>query len=288
MSFKNYLQRKRASPKSIESHQSNIKLFEAWLDYEGLSLEVIHQKDILSYLQSRKEKGNSNCTLSHHLNSIRKYFTAHQIQPNPCDHLKITGITKHLPTNLLTKEELEKLYIKYPEKTIQEQRDKVMVGLLIYQGITTAELKNLATYDYSEILLTIEIRKSLKGEYRRLKLRTHQNESIANYLKDIRPKLENQSGLITDQLIINGGKSERKEKLKNTIAELVQRLKRNNDYFRSARQLRGSRIALWLTEYNLREVQQMAGHRYVSSTERYQMGKVEDLQRELDKYHPRK
>ena len=67
----------------------------------------------------------------------------------------------------------------------------------------------------------------------------------------------------------------------------MKRLKNEYPYFVNARPLRGSRIALWLQGKNLREVQQMAGHKYISSTERYQMGKVEDLQKELDKYHPR-
>ena len=38
--------------------------------------------------------------------------------------------------------------------------------------------------------------------------------------------------------------------------------------------------------YNLREVQYMAGYRFVSSTERYRMDNLEDLQKELEKYHP--
>ena len=45
-------------------------------------------------------------------------------------------------------------------------------------------------------------------------------------------------------------------------------------------------IVDWLTRYNLREVQYMAGHRYVSSTESYRAHDVEALSKDMDVYHP--
>ena len=53
-------------------------------------------------------------------------------------------------------------------------------------------------------------------------------------------------------------------------------------------QIRARTITGWLKHYNLREVQYMAGHKYVSSTERYRMDILEDLQKELEKNHPLK
>ncbi|MDD4673691.1 MAG: hypothetical protein PHI03_12220 [Bacteroidales bacterium] len=53
-------------------------------------------------------------------------------------------------------------------------------------------------------------------------------------------------------------------------------------------QIRVSVITSWLQHYNLREVQYMAGHKYVSSTERYRTDNLKDLQKELEKYHPLK
>jgi integrase/recombinase XerD len=38
----------------------------------------------------------------------------------------------------------------------------------------------------------------------------------------------------------------------------------------------------------MRQVQYMAGHKYVSSTERYQVGNLEDLASELAHHHPMK
>jgi len=288
MEFKTYLQKRKSSPASIQSHQDDVNGFENWLENEGLDITIVNQKDVLAYLRICKEKGNTNSTLNHKLNSLRKYFNYLEITPNPCQYLQIKGITKRLPINSLTEKELSHLYESYPKNTLHEKRDELILSLLIYQGITTAELINLKVEDVSLVIGIVEIKASRKGQTRKLKLATHQIESIKNYLENIRPKLEIQSGLKTNQLIINSGKSERKDKLKNTINELVKRLQNRHNYFKNARQLRASRITLWLQQHNLREVQQMAGHRYISSTERYQMDKVEDLQKALDKYHPRK
>ncbi|MDF1573072.1 MAG: hypothetical protein P1P82_15795 [Bacteroidales bacterium] len=53
-----------------------------------------------------------------------------------------------------------------------------------------------------------------------------------------------------------------------------------------AKQIRSSVITHWLKHYNLRQVQYMAGHKYVSSTERYQQNNLDKLQGQLEKYHP--
>jgi site-specific recombinase XerD len=54
------------------------------------------------------------------------------------------------------------------------------------------------------------------------------------------------------------------------------------------KQIRSSVITHWLRQNNLRQVQYMAGHKYVSSTERYQVNNLDDLQNELKEHHPMK
>lgn len=56
----------------------------------------------------------------------------------------------------------------------------------------------------------------------------------------------------------------------------------------TARQVRASVITYWLKNHNLREVQYMAGHKYVSSTERYQLNNLDTLQKKIEEYHPLK
>ena len=54
----------------------------------------------------------------------------------------------------------------------------------------------------------------------------------------------------------------------------------------SVSQIRASVITHWLKNHNLRQVQYLAGHRYVSSTEAFLANDLDDLQEEITKYHP--
>jgi site-specific recombinase XerD len=54
----------------------------------------------------------------------------------------------------------------------------------------------------------------------------------------------------------------------------------------SPKQVSSRVITWWLKNHNLRQVQYMAGHKYVSSTERYQLNNLDKLQEQLEKYHP--
>ena len=67
---------------------------------------------------------------------------------------------------------------------------------------------------------------------------------------------------------------------------MFRRLKIIYPEIKNAQQIRQSVITHWLKTNNLREVQYMAGHRWVSSTERYQLNNLEGLKAQVDKYHP--
>jgi len=63
-------------------------------------------------------------------------------------------------------------------------------------------------------------------------------------------------------------------------------IQKTNPEIQSPKQIRARVITWWLKNYNLRQVQYMAGHKYVSSTERYQLNNLDRLQKKIEKYHP--
>ena len=65
-------------------------------------------------------------------------------------------------------------------------------------------------------------------------------------------------------------------------------LRKQYDYYLNLEQLRQSRITIWVKQEGLRKAQYLAGHKYVSSTERYQQIDLEELQKEIEKHHPLK
>ncbi len=98
--------------------------------------------------------------------------------------------------------------------------------------------------------------------------------------------------LITERKLLNneieGNYLFHKKRLIRSISRIKEMINRYEPNLKTLHQIRASVITNWLQHYNLREVQYMAGHKYVSSTERYRTDNLEDLQKELEKYHPLK
>jgi site-specific recombinase XerD len=63
-------------------------------------------------------------------------------------------------------------------------------------------------------------------------------------------------------------------------------LKKINHKSINLKQIRNSVVVNWLRQHNLRKVQYLAGHRYISSTERYQQDDLESLHKTINIYHP--
>lgn len=63
---------------------------------------------------------------------------------------------------------------------------------------------------------------------------------------------------------------------------MLRRLKHSK--VRQASQIRASIMAEWTRRYGVRVVQYLNGHKYVSSTERYEATNLEDLQEQLRKF----
>ena len=88
---------------------------------------------------------------------------------------------------------------------------------------------------------------------------------------------------IEKQLFISSNGS---ENIKNSLYHLFAALKKRHPEIKNAKQIRMSVITNKLKNNNLREVQYFAGHKYGSSTERYKLNNIEDLKKEIGKYHP--
>ena len=67
---------------------------------------------------------------------------------------------------------------------------------------------------------------------------------------------------------------------------LTTELKQQNPRFINFLQVRSSVITQWLKQYNLRQVQYRAGHKHIISTEAYLINDIDDLQKEIESFHP--
>src|SRR5690606_14559694 len=116
-----------------------------------------------------------------------------------------------------------------------------------------------------------------------LKLESLQVLDLMEYVMKVREELLEINQKKSEQLFIS---SSGNNNLQNTLQLMIKKLGEMNGKVTSAKQIRASVIIYWLKNYNLREVQYMAGHRYVSSTENYLINDMEDLTDDITKYHP--
>ncbi len=234
---------------------------------------------------------------------VRYYFTWQQkegkINYNPTAGISLKGAVRTVPKDLLEKGELEALYESYVVIDERSQRNKVILSLLVYQGISNAELHKLEAGHVKLKEGKLHVPASGQTADRILKLEAFQVMELYEYIHVTRAKILAECGKERSgrkpgtmkaaeqiyQLFISMNGC---ENIKNSLYHFNQALRKLNPKYKNAAQIRQSVITEWLKEKDLRTVQYMVGHKYVSSTERYQTSNLEDLKDALNKHHPLK
>jgi integrase/recombinase XerD len=283
MNFEQYLQDKRYSPHTINSYTLHIKLFTDWLQQEQLTGEQATYNDVVAFMRAMQAKGRSKRTIHAQLNILRHYFnyliSEGRRQDNPAAGLYMRGIVRKLPNNLLSRDDMEDLYRQYQLQLRVDREKKIMLGLLVYQGLRTDEVMNLEAAHIDLREGKIFIKGARKSNERWLPLQANQALDLQHYLQASKFK----EGIFLARLTRSNAS---KRNVCNRVKHMMGQLQQLNPKVINANQLRNSVITGWLQQYNLRQVQYMAGHKYVSSTERYQVLGTDDLQNELQKHHP--
>ena len=151
--FKTYLQELGQDKNTIRQKSNYAGYFLNWLESENLQPEETRYNDLLNFIDYCKLEGNSKKHVNSKLRSIRNFYEYLKEQNpgiiNPAANLYLKGETQKLPSNIINFVELEKLYQSFPSKagqvppTNREKQNKIILGLLIYQAVTTDELKQL-------------------------------------------------------------------------------------------------------------------------------------------------
>ena len=288
--FKSYLLSKGFSTKTTQTHQKHLLAFITWSATEQITSEQATYRELLGYIQYLRNKKVTSRSIQSYINSLKHYYKwiikRGLRNDNPTTNIDIKGIKRSSLYHILTKQELEKIYYDYKTKSglsLSKKRNEIIVSLLVCQGITTTELKNLQLQDVKLREGNIYIAATRRSNERTLKLESHQILDIMEYTLQTRQTILSETGKQTDLFFVTQGNS---FNLGNVIQKLMQQLRKQNNKVESLKQIRTSVITHWLKNYNLRETQYMAGHRYVSSTEAYLINDLEDLQTDIDKYHP--
>lgn len=295
--FERYLLEKGFEETSVGVYATQVAYFLNWLENEQLCSENVCYNDMMNYVRHLKDREIKQDTISKYMGYLKHYFnflvSKGEILSNVIQHVDIHGVRKTGLYRVFTQEELDTIYQEFPNGkqlfegmlTDAEQRDKVILSFFIYQGITTTDLRKLTEQSVSLETGMLHIPGSKRINARTLELNPRQVLDIQRYLQVARMNILKERPEKTDQLIIGyyGGKNE----YHNIIATLLRKLRALFEEVESLKHLRASVITNWLSDNNLRQVQYMAGHRFVSSTEKFLRNDTETLLNEFEKYAPR-
>ena len=309
--FEEYLFSRGYSNTTVACYFKANNKFLEWLTNQSLEIENVSYNDITSYVLSF---GNVlQKTKNSYLHGVRHYFNylirKQEATENPLEFIKLKGGKRKSLYDILSRKELDILYQDYtlPDlesrdknqnwfkaKQLAQKRNKAILGLMLYQALDTRDLKLLQVSDVNMSEGKIYIPGTRKSNGRNLKILAPQVIDLMEYILKTRSEIlahrqikgfggSSESLQRSEQLFLSIGSSER---FNNLMAGLVKRMFQLNKRVTSVKQLKASVIVHWLKLYNLRQVQYMAGHRYVSSTESFMVNDIELMIEEIAKYHP--
>lgn len=300
--FREWMMLKKYSPYTIATTVKTVEYFRAWAaqDNIGDQTEICYQ-DAMMFMQWSSKHGASQKTIGNYLSHIRKFYSflisEGEVKENPVAHIKVQGIKRKIYYDILSTEDLVELYRAYPitityeagrkippqEKNIlSRKRNKVILGLFIYQGLRAEEVAALRLEDVALREGKITIHRQRRTAARTMKLESHQVYELMDYIHEVRKEfLQTQEA--TDKLFLQRDQG---ENFYGITSMMLKRMRKLNKRVKNFDQIRASVITAWLKQYDLRRVQYLAGHKYVSSTEDYKAVLIDELQEDIKRFHP--
>jgi site-specific recombinase XerD len=310
--FKEWLTLKRYSPSTIATTISATEYFMQWAARENIhEPEDISYSDAMAFMKWSSEHGASQKTIANYLTHIRKFYDflaspeggGLEGAENPVAHIKVQGIKRRVYHDILNEEELQTVYQSYPvtieqslppsgerkgglppqqKNILSRQRNKVILSLLVHQGLRVEEVAALRLQDLQLREGKITIHSQRRTAARIMNLASQQVYELTDYVHETRKQFIEVQGN-TDKLFLQWRKG---ENFYGITQMMLQHLRKINNRIKNFDQVRASVITGWLRIFDIRKVQYLAGHKYVSSTEDYKANVIDELQDDITKYHP--
>jgi len=247
-----------------------------------------HQRDLF-YLPTSRGTARSISYQNQAMHALRSFFRFLKIEgyvaQDVAEALPLSRAPHVLPRNVLTPEEARKVIETPDTGCLLGYRDRAILETLYATGIRKSELMNLTANDVNLEEGVLRINGGKFNKDRVVPLTRLACSFLETYLKAIRPALL--QGRVSDRVFI----SQRAGPLsKNALGELVEK------YARMAGVGKHVTCHIWRhscathlvkNKASLRHVQELLGHRDLSTTERYLHLTIADLKEAHRQCHPR-
>jgi integrase/recombinase XerC len=288
--FIEYLQiEKNYSQYTIEHYQHDISEFIMFMTEQSiLALEDVQYLDARLYLTKLFEKKLARKTIARRISGLRSFYKfllrEDLIQDNPFSLVSIPKIEKRLP-EFFYEEELEQLFTSCETSTPVGQRNKALLELLYATGIRVSECCQIQLSDLDFSLSTVLIH-GKGGKDRYVPFGKFANDALKQYIGDGRLELVSKNHS-HDFLFVNfrGGPLTVRG-VRTILNSMIEKSTLNGKIH--PHMLRHTFATHLLNKgADMRSVQELLGHAFLSSTQVYTHVTNEYLRRTYLNHHPR-
>jgi integrase/recombinase XerD len=285
MTFEDYLYKFGHTPKTVKSYLFANKIFMT----DNPSPEDFKYKDVVEYLNKKVDDYANSNTKVYLLNGMKKYYDylleIGRRDDHPCRNFFVRNQRNKqvIHQDLFSTSELELMLEREERYADLQQRNQVVISLLIYQGLHSREISNLNLSNVDLDSGTIFIRATPKVSQRHLEITNKQYRLFDRYLNEGRKAL-----LRDDNQAFVLGKLGTRMSV-DDIHYLVSTFKGLfPDRNLTPATIRQSVIANWLNEKKLplEQVQLLSGQKWISTTIKYKQVNVDEQRKLMNRFHP--
>ncbi len=267
--FKIYLEKKKLVAKSVNRIIQITNRYLSWLKNKNLEIDDSFYSDLMNFIGYLQNLDLKTATINDYIRCIGHYYEFKKLN-NVTIGVRLLGETR-IKYLLFTEEKLDKIYSDYLN---HNSIKKIILGLIIYQGLDRNELFRLKLNDLNLKEGKIKINGSIRKNERVLDLKSYQILLIYDYIKQNAPR---------DELFLFFCKDNRIRKL---LEDLLKEVKKINNDIVNLRQLKHSCYSVWIKKFGIRKAQYFAGFKKPSSIQKYKDQDLESLKGDIVKFHP--
>jgi integrase/recombinase XerD len=284
-SFEEYIAKKGHTKETVKTYSFQVAPFIAmYPDLNRFTFKEVNNA-LSEYLKHHKNQNYKNSILA----SVKKYYDylieTGQRNDHPCRTMQFKAIRKKgvIHSDLFSSAELELLMERDERFPLLKKRNQVIVSLLIYQALQIQELENLKVQHINLDEGRVYIQSTPSGTRRHLELHPKQYKIFDSYINESRRELLK---IESDKLIVGTrGTPITKDQVHYIISTFKPLFPDRN---LTPENIRQSVIANWINEkrFPLEQVQLLAGHAWISTTEKYRQTSADDKRAIINRFHP--
>jgi len=269
--------------KTFTGYRNSVITYLEWLSDNGIKPKKIKLDQTYDFIAYRRQKGDAERTVAGYRTALKHFNQAIGMKDNPALLIHLAKCERKTPTNIIDAEFMDSVYRDTSANTLVQKRDRCILGMMLFMGLQRTELESLQLEHLDLENARLYVPESPSTNERYIPLHPKQMMHLSQYIYDLRPKLLQYFNKVTNQLFFSSGVG---NNLNGALARMLKRIKLECHYVRDFKQLRQSRVVIWVKEHGLRQAQYLGGYRYVTSVQRYDFKSLDKLQKLLEFHHP--